>query len=481
MFGLFTFRPMPLELRGPPRASRRLVFRAPGEPSQTLPPSSRAERAPSTRRPGPFPPVVSSVPSTGPVLPIRLRYVALLIAAGLSMRSLGARGLAFWQLHGAASDFANYAACMAGPTGPELLGPRPEDFSRLVRRRLVAARPDSKPFAPCLPALDAYTRGARDARRAAHDAKAGDYVEYGALPGEGRASTSLASLTVDDSRLRELRDAAWPFAPAELGPLLRPERSAKVAPHPAEPPRPARGVGLPPFELGYSASRQAGRSELLLAGQGANASVYRSDDGGATWASVDVEEPALAAASGLCSSGDGRVGFRLRHTGTQLHVESWLAAARETSFPLADADARLTSFACDATAAVAVLQAEERKTSFRLCPHRTPCKVLPVPAPLRAATSEIAAVSIARVKGVSIIATTRAGVVRVISSRDDGETWTPSVVAHDRAEQQSAAGASPAHLLGLGSRVMLYAGAQRPSQAYPALFSSDFGASWQGQ
>ena len=137
-----------------------------------MPPSSRAERAPSTRRAGPFPPVVSSVPSAGPVLPIRLRYVALLIAAGLSMRSLGARGLAFWQLHGAASDFANYAACMAGPTGPELLGPRPTDFSRLVRRRLIAARPDSKPFAPCLPALDAYTRGARDARRAAHEDKA---------------------------------------------------------------------------------------------------------------------------------------------------------------------------------------------------------------------------------------------------------------------------------------------------------------------
>jgi hypothetical protein len=397
------------------------------------------------------------------------------------MRSLGARGLAFWQLHGAAADFANYAACMAGPTGPELLGPRPEDFSRLVRRRLIAARPDSKPFAACLPALDAYTRGARDARRAAHEAKAGDYEEYGALPGEGKASTPLGALSLDDSRLRELREAAWPFAPAELGPLLRPERSAKVAPHPAEPPRPARGVGLPPFELGYSASLQEGRSELLLAGQGANASVYRSDDGGASWVNVDIEAPALTAAAGQCSTGDGRVGFRLRHTGTQLHVESWLDGARETSFPLADADARLTGFACDATAAVAILQGDERKTSFRLCPDRAPCKVLPVPAPLRAASGESTSLSIARVKGVSIIATTRAGVVRVISSRDDGETWTPPVVAHDRREQPSVAGAAPTHLLSLGSRVMLYAGAQRPSQAYPVLFSSDFGASWQGQ
>jgi hypothetical protein len=175
------------------------------------------------------------------------------------------------------------------------------------------------------------------------------------------------------------------------------------------------------------------------------------------------------------------VGFRLRHTGTQLRVDSWLGGAQETSFPLADADTKLVSFGCDGTAALAILQGEERKTGFRLCPHRAPCKVLPVPAPLRAAAGESTSLSIARVKGVSIIATARAGVVRVISSRDDGDTWTPAVVAHDRGEQQGSPSALPTHLLSLGSRVMLYAGAQRPSQTYPVLFSSDFGASWQGQ
>jgi len=472
---------MPFEPRGPLRASRRLVPDVQGEPSHK-PPHSRAARAVSARRLTPFPPVVSPVPSRGPVLPIRLRYVVLLVAAGLSLRSLGGRALAFWQLHGAASDFANYAACMAGPTGPELLGQGSDGFSRLVRRRLVASRPDAKPFAPCVPALDAYTRGARDARRAAHETKAGDYEEYGALPGEGRPMTSVAALAVDVSRLRELHEAAWPFAPADLGPLLRPERSAKVAPHPAEPARPARGRGLPPFELGYSASRQLGHGELLFAGQGANSSAHRSDDGGVSWAGVDVDEPVFAGVSGQCATGDGRVGFRLHHTGTQLRVESWLDGSQDTSFPLAAADTRLTSFACDGGAAVAILNGEERKTAFRLCPHRAPCKVLSVPAPLRAASDESTAMSIARVKGVSIIASERAGVVRVISSRDDGETWTPAVVAYDRREQQqSAAAALPTHLLSLGSRVVLYAGAERSSQTYPVLFSSDFGASWQGQ
>ncbi|HWO14179.1 MAG TPA: hypothetical protein VNN80_31960, partial [Polyangiaceae bacterium] len=295
-----------------------------------------------------------------------------------------------------------------------------------------------------------------------------------------KAGTSLAALSVSDARLRELRDAAWPFAPAELGPLLRAERSAKVAPHPAEPPRPARGRGLPAFELGYSAFRQLGQSELLVAGQGANASARRSGDGGVSWAGVDIDDPSYAALSGQCTGGDGHASFRLRHTGTMLRVESWLDASQQTSFPLADGDASLASFACDATSSVAVLRGEERKTSFRLCPHQAPCKVLPVPQALRAAGSETA-LSIARVKGVSIIATARAGVVRVISSRDDGETWTPAVVAYDRDEQPSPAAELPAHLLSLGSRVMLYAGAQRPNQTYPVLFSNDFGASWQGQ
>jgi hypothetical protein len=371
---------------------------------------------------------------------------------------------------------------MAGPTGPELLAQRQDEFRRLVRRRLVAARPDTKPFAPCVPALDAYTGAVRDARRAAHEAKAGDYEEYGALPGEGRPTMSVTALAVDDGRLRQLHEAAWPFAPRELGPLLLPERSAKVAPHPAEPPRPARGRGLPAFELGYSASRQLGHEELLFAGQGANASAHRSGDGGITWASVDLDDPAFASASGQCASGDGRSGFRLRHTGTLLRVESWLDGSQETSFALADAESNLTSFACDGSAALAILQGEQHKTAFRLCPHRAPCKVLPVPSPLRAAAAESTELSIARVQGVSIIATARAGVVRVISSRDDGDTWTPAVVAYDRGEQQQAATAAlPTHLLSLGSRVMLYSGAARPSQSYPVLFSSDFGASWQGQ
>jgi hypothetical protein len=104
---------------------------------------------------------------------------------------------------------------------------------------------------------------------------------------------------------------------------------------------------------------------------------------------------------------------------------------------------------------------------------------LAVPPVLRARVADDASLSIARVKGVSVISMARAGVVRVISSRDDGETWTPPIVAFDREEQGSKA--TPTHLLGLGSKLVLYAGGRSATDTYPSLGSSDFGTSWQGR
>jgi hypothetical protein len=87
---------------------------------------------------------------------------------------------------------------------------------------------------------------------------------------------------------------------------------------------------------------------------------------------------------------------------------------------------------------------------------------------------------VARVDGTTVLAVSMHGVVRVTSSRDDGVTWTPYAVAFDRAEHPTLHedAATPDHLLAIGSRLLLYAGATQPNQPYPVLVSDNGGASW---
>jgi hypothetical protein len=469
---------MPLAPRVAPSVSPRL-----GAPltlrdrNRSITRTLRDER-PSVRRPQPtVAPVEPAVPSATRAFPVRLRYLVLLLAAGLAVRSFGLRAVAYWQLHTTAAEVANYAACMAGPSGPQLIHDRPAEFWRLLRRRVVGSAPDARPFAACVPSLVALAGGGR---RAAHEARAMDFQEYGALRGAPKTGVAMADLSVSTAGLDELKAAAWPFAPAALDELLRPERTAKVAPHPTPPPRPALGRGLPSRELGYSAVRASGASYLLVAGRGANLSAHRSDDGGTTWVDVDADDPTAAALEGQCSSGDGKARFKLRETGDQLRVDSWLSGALETSFALATADSRLLGFACDGAVALAIARSDaDARPAFRLCPHLEPCKNLSVPPALRSVPAEGTALSIARVKGVSVISMARDGVVRVISSRDDGATWTPPIVAYARDDQGGGA-AAPTHLLSLGSKLLLYAGGRGATDTYASLLSSDFGASWQG-
>jgi hypothetical protein len=85
---------------------------------------------------------------------------------------------------------------------------------------------------------------------------------------------------------------------------------------------------------------------------------------------------------------------------------------------------------------------------------------------------------VARTRGVTVVAAEMHGIVRVTSSRDDGQTWTPWIVAFD-AEEQSGLGSTLANrLLTVGHRIFLYGGAEKPARTYPLLASDDFGASW---
>jgi len=83
---------------------------------------------------------------------------------------------------------------------------------------------------------------------------------------------------------------------------------------------------------------------------------------------------------------------------------------------------------------------------------------------------------VARIGGDTIIARTSGGVTRVVSSRDDGRTWTPWIVAFDSQSSQISAPA-PFRLLVVADDLLLYSGTPA-GERYPLLVSSDHGASF---
>src|SRR5262245_41975879 len=141
----------------PPPASSRFGQRAPSV-SRAARPAANSWRAASSHgraaaglrdgrplprnvnRGEPVPEVRASRPSAMPAAPpVRIRTVlAVALVAGLGAWVVP-RGLAAWRLQTVATELADYALCMVGPTGPALIRDNVSEFQRLVRRRLVAS------------------------------------------------------------------------------------------------------------------------------------------------------------------------------------------------------------------------------------------------------------------------------------------------------------------------------------------------------
>lgn len=449
------------------RGSRQIGVRVPG--SRVLPLVRPAESPEPTLPPRP----------RELLLPVRLRLLLVLLSLGLCGRWFAPRALAYWQLHNAATGVADYALCMVGNAGPELLWQRPTEFWRLVRRRLVASPAETRPFAACLPSPDAFPDAAE--RRRFHQARARDFSEY-ASPATFEAAYSLEDLKVSAQRIDELARAARPLLSKDPRELMQPSLRARSAPLLFELPLPALGRGLPAADLGYAAVKQLGSGYLLATGRDANLAAYWSRDGGRSWSPTSADDLEAELRLGSCSVANAPSSFRLSVNGDMLQLESWHKGQLASTASLASAEQRLLGFSCDAEAAVAILSDEARRepAAFRLCPALGRCRELSVPETIRARSASVLGLSLARARGATIVAASRAGIVRVYSSRDDGQTWTPPVVAYDASEAADFASAGvPTRLLSLGDRVLLYAGAEREHPNYAVLASDDFGASWQ--
>jgi hypothetical protein len=430
------------------------------------------------------PPVVAEAAHA----PVRIRHVLVAALLLLVVWQMLPRGKAAWQLHAAAAGIADYALCMVGPTGPSALRDNPRAFWRLVRRRLVTARADERPFAPCARAAGELAGSVETER--AHLAPASAFVEYGGKAADRAVSApggelTVASLLVTTRPLARLVQDAWPFVRGGYTQLVKASSHAREAIHPAELPRPAVGRGLPATGALYEATRADARGIALTMGHGTTRSVFRSADGGINWKVAALSEPAVQGLAGRCPAGESGASFAFGRSEDRRSkiVRSILADGSESRATLVDADARVLATGCDAGALVAVVGAPgTREISLHHCAFDGACRLMNVPPIGATEGGPRYPVDVARLGGVTVLSTSMHGIVRVASTRDDGETWTPWVVAYDSMAHEDLATppVPPVQLLVIGTRLMLYGGADAPSGVYPVLFSDDAGASWRG-
>lgn len=365
----------------------------------------------------------------------RLRHVFAAIALWLAGSAVAPRVRAAWQLHTVATAFADYALCMAGPTAPSLLRDNPPAFRRLIRRRLVAAGPDDRPFSRCARGARQVTDSAEIER--AHHTPAASFVEYGGSAGEGIAgAVTLDAVSVTTRRLAELSEAAWPFERGGYTSLVQASAYAAEAPHPIELPRPVVGRGPQPAR---SLSR--------------------------------CEAPGVNGAFVIALSSD------LRHKVVRTMTPEGAAVDAE----LVPAEGRVFAASCDdRVLVVAVGHEGTREVALYACRFLGSCAAMPLPHLGASGPPVRYPLDVVRVDGATIIAAPMHGIVRVTSSRDDGRTWTPFTIAFDPDAHPDLVFDSPLpdHLFVARKRVLLYGLAEHPQATYPVLVSEDLGASF---
>ncbi|HMJ13708.1 MAG TPA: hypothetical protein VK524_19960 [Polyangiaceae bacterium] len=414
-------------------------------------------------------------------LPIRIRFVLLAVLLVIGVIWTYPRGMAAWRLQGVATQLADYALCMAGPTGPALMRDNAPEFQRLVRIRLITASAQDRPFAECAAAARDLTESANVER--AHRAPAASFVEYGlgAAAGLGAAELELSALQVTARPVVELSRRAWPFVQTGYTKLIRPSMGAREAVHPVALPRAVLGSGLPAWRAYYRTVRKEGDSLLLAMGHGAHLSAFESRDRGVSWRPTPSVR--VTGFAERCVADDAGRGFTLSlsEDGANIVVTSSGPDAPPSSVPLAPADVTVFATACDAGSLVAALTREGAPhVTLLQCPLRAACTSLPLPTFGGLGVPHYP-LDIARVAGTTVLAVPSQGIVRVASSRDNGRSWTPFSVAFDPASQPAGAGARlPERLLVVGSRVMLHGVPGAAGESYPVLFSDDQGASWRG-
>lgn len=414
------------------------------------------------------PPAATSKPYTPP---IRLRSVLLLLVLTALVASGYPRMQAAFRLHDVTVAVADYGLCMVGPTGPALIRDRDADFQRLVRRRLVASAPGDRPFQRCAKLARSVT-GRLDSERL-HALPASEFREYG-----GRGA-SLSELGVSAAPLAQVFADAWPFARGGYTQLMKPSLGAVEAAHVPAPARPVAAKGLPPKSGLYRNVWREGGGFAVALGAGSDTALYVTPDRGLNFRPLARQGDVLETHAERCASLDGRKVYRVspREDGRAQQVFFSLEGAEPTQSELAPMAEQMLGTGCDERSLV-VLTADRERLHLRLCPFGGRCGELELPALLTGLGA--ANVDVAKLKGTLVLSAAQGGIVRVISSRDEGRSFTPPIVAFDSAEYPELVRArrTPSRLLSLGDRLLLFGSAIKPADGYLLLVSDDQGVSF---
>jgi hypothetical protein len=409
-------------------------------------------------------------PSALPAPPLKLRFV-LLVALLAGVVLLGyPRMQAAFRLHDVTVATADYGLCMVGPTGPTLIRDRASDFERLVRRRLIASAPSDRPFQRCAKLARTVTASVESERL--HGLSASEFREYG-----GRGP-SLLDLGVSAAPLAKLANDAWPFARGGYTKLMKPSLGATEAAHVPAPPRPGFGRGLPPRSGLYRNVWREGSGYGVALGGGSDTGLYVTADRGLSFRPMARRGDVFDTHAERCASVDGRRVYRLspREDGSAQQVLFSLEGAEPQASELSPMSERVLGTACDERS-LAALTADRERLHLRLCPFAGRCGELPLPNVVHPGAS---AVDVAKVKGTIVLSVVQDGVVRVLSSRDEGRSFTPAVVAFDAAEypELNLSRRAPGRMLALGERLLLFGSASKSSEPYALLASDDQGVSF---
>jgi hypothetical protein len=379
-----------------------------------------------------------------------------------------------WRLHDASTQAADYGLCMAGPTGAVLLRDEPSKFWQLVRRRIVASAGEECPLVACSELARELTGSDQVARL--HRSAARDYADWGAVAGK----LELRQLAAALPHLSEMAQGSWPFVRGGAALLMKPSLGAKEAIHPIGTTRPGNVGGLTLGNSIYKARRVTERGWYVVTSNGQDAKAYRSRDRGHSWSQTSPWQTALQGTANRCAHESGEFAFAVEAMPAEgsLAVKYFKQELKTGQSKIPRPMRALRAFTCDETAALLLLGAPSSHWELWLCVATQACRVLPTPAQLEGLALQ--GVDIARQKGANIVAVTQGALVRVLSSRDEGRSYTPFTVAVDTSELEFPVRpvSHPAQLLAIANTLFLIQEPVSGSGPSLALSSVDQGASW---